>query len=391
MFKLIKNVELYSPAPLGRMDILICNDKIIKIAQNIDFPTDKFDTEVIDGTDYKAVPGFIDQHVHFLGGGGEGGPATRTPEIKLTDLTTAGITTALGLLGTDGVTRSMEGLLAKARALEIEGITTYIYSGSYAIPIKTITGCIKTDIILIDKVIGAGEVAVSDHRSAQPNLDDLKKLAAESRVGGILSGKCGIVHLHLGDGAEGIKPLMEIATKSEIPIKQFMPTHINRIHHLIEQSIDFLKMGGYVDLTSDFHKTEENPHIYSIPDALKLYKENNISLSGVCASSDSNGSIPSFDSEGNFVKIDVASPAPLYRDIKQAITEGIVSFEEGISIITQNPAKALKLYPNKGSLQENSDADIVLLDKKLEIDTVIAKGQIMVKHGSAVVKGYFEA
>jgi beta-aspartyl-dipeptidase (metallo-type) len=390
MFKLIKNVDIYNPVPTGRKDILICNDKIIKISDNIDFPTKNFDIEVIDGTDYRAVPGFIDQHVHFLGGGGEGGPATRTPEIKLTDLTTAGITTALGLLGTDGVTRSMEALLAKARALEIEGITTYIYSGSYAIPIKTITGCIKTDIVLIDKVIGSGEIAISDHRSAQPNLDDLKKLAAESRVGGILAGKCGIVHLHLGDGAEGINSLIEIVAKTEIPIKQFMPTHINRIHHLIEQSLDFLKMGGYVDMTSDFYKTEENPHTYSISDALKLYKDNNISLSGVCASSDSNGSIPSFDSEGNFVKIKVASPAPLYRDVKKAITDEIVSFEEGISIITQNPAKALKLYPRKGSLQENSDADLVLLNAKLDIDTVIAKGQVMVRHGIAVVKGYFE-
>lgn len=390
MFKLIKNVEAYNPAPQGRLDILICNDKIIKLAQNIDFPTDKFDTEIIDGTDYRAVPGFIDQHVHFLGGGGEGGPATRTPEIKLTDLTTAGITTALGLLGTDGVTRSMEALLAKARALEIEGITTYIYSGSYAIPIKTITGCIKTDIVLIDKIIGSGEVAVSDHRSAQPNLDDLKKLAAESRVGGILAGKCGIVHLHLGDGAEGIKPLMEIASKTEIPIKQFMPTHINRINHLMEQSMDFLKMGGFVDLTSGFYKTSETPHTYSIADALKLYKENNIPLEGVCASSDSNGSIPSFDSQGNFVKIGIASPLPLFNDIRQAINDGIVSFEEGICIITKNPASALKLYPEKGSLTEGKDADIVLLDKSLKIDTVIAKGQVMVKQGQAVVKGYFE-
>lgn len=390
MFKLIRNVDIYDPTPIGRMDILTCNDKIIKIAQNIEFPTTMFRTEIIDGTELRAVPGFIDQHVHFLGGGGEGGPATRTPEIKLTELTTAGITTALGLLGTDGVTRSMEALLAKARALEIEGITTYIYSGSYAIPIKTISGCIKSDIVMIDKVIGSGEVAISDHRSAQPNLDDLKKLAAESRVGGILAGKCGIVHVHLGDGAEGIKPIMEIASKTEIPIKQFMPTHINRIHHLIEQSLDHLKMGGYVDLTSDFFKTEESPHTYSISDALKLYKDNNINLSGVCASSDSNGSIPSFDSEGNFVKISVGSPHALYRDVKQAINDEVVSFEEAISIITRNPAKALKLYPNKGALKENSDADIVLLDHKLEINTVIAKGQVMVRQGNVMVKGYFE-
>lgn len=391
MFKLIRNVDLYSPRPLGNMDILICNDKIIKLSQNIDFPIDQFDIEVIDGTDYKAVPGFVDQHVHFIGGGGEGGPATRTPEIQLSALTTAGITTAIGLLGTDGITRSLSALLAKARALEIEGISTYIYSGCYEIPTQTITGSVKTDIVFIDKVIGTGELAISDHRSSQPNFDDVKKIAAQARVGGILSDKCGIVHLHLGDGLDGIKILTEIIKSTEIPIKQFMPSHINRIEHLLFQSMDYLKLGGYVDITSDFYKTKESPTTYSIADVLKLYMANKVPMDKVCASSDSNGSSPVFDKEGHLIKIGVGSPAALFKDIKNAIEEEIVSLEQGISIITCNPSKALNLYPRKGILAENSDADIVLLNNKLDIDTVLAKGQIMVKHGNAVVKGFFEA
>ncbi len=390
MFKLIKNVDLYNPHSVGRMDILICNNKIIKISHNIDFSTDKFDIEIIDGTDYIAVPGFIDQHVHFIGGGGEGGPVTRTPEIQLSALTTAGITTAVGLLGTDGITRSMEALLAKSRALEIEGISTFIYTGCYEIPTPTLTGTVKTDLVLIDKVIGTGELAISDHRSSQPNYDDVKKIAAEARVGGILSGKCGIVHFHLGDGIDGIKILLDIIRSTEIPIKQFMPSHINRVEHLIEQSMDYIKLGGSVDITSDFSKTKDSPTTYSITDTLKIYKENNIPIDRVCASSDSNGSSPEFDEKGNLIKISVGSPSPLYRDIKSAIEYGIVSLEEGVSIITQNPAKALKLYPNKGTLIENSDADLVLLDKKLNIDTVIAKGRTMVRQGKAVVKGFFE-
>lgn len=390
MFLLIKNVDLYNPHSVGRMDILICNDKIIKISQNIDFPTDKFKTEIFDATDYIAVPGFIDQHVHFIGGGGEGGPVTRTPEVQLSALTTAGITTAVGLLGTDGITRSMEALLAKARALEIEGISTYIYSGCYEIPTQTLTGTVKTDIVLIDKVIGTGELAISDHRSSQPNYDDVKKIAAEARVGGILSGKCGIVHFHLGNGMDGIKILTDLIRTTEIPIKQFMPSHINRIEHLIEQSMDYIKLGGSVDITSDFAKTEDSPSTYSIADTLKVYKENHIPIDRVCASSDSNGSSPEYDEEGNLIKISVGSPSPLYRDIKNAIENGIVGFEEGIRIITENPAKALKLFPYKGALIENSDADLVLLDRKLNIDTVIAKGRIMVRQGTAVVKGFFE-
>lgn len=390
MFKLIRNVDVYSPKPVGRMDILICGGRIAKISESIDFPVEKYNVEVIDGSSFSAVPGFIDQHVHFIGGGGEGGPETRTPEVRIEDLTTAGITTALGLLGTDGVTRHMSSLLAKARALEAEGITTYIYTGCYAVPTQTLTGSIKTDIVYIDKIVGAGEIAISDHRSSQPSLEDLRKLTAETRVGGILSGKAGIVHLHLGDGPDGLKFLMEIAQKTEIPIKQFMPSHINRIDHLVLQSVEYLKLGGYVDLTSDFERTENSPNTYSIADTLKIYKDNNISIDRVCASSDSNGSKPYFDSEGNLLKIGIGSPHPLFRQIREAITDEIVSLVEGISLITQNPAKALKLYPKKGTITEGCDADLVLLDKDLNIHTVMAKGQIMVKAGKPIVKGFFE-
>ncbi len=389
MFKLIKNVDVYTPYYEGKRDILTCNDKIIKIADSIGFPAD-FELETVDGSGFKAVPGFIDQHVHISGGGGEGGPATRTPDIRLTDLTTAGITTVVGLLGTDGVTRSLEALLSKAKALEDEGITTYIYCGSYTLPFKTLTGSVQSDLILIDKVIGVGEVAISDHRSSQPSLDDLKMLAAHTRVGGLLSNKAGIVHIHLGEYPDGIKLLMDILKTTGIPAKQFMPTHINRIRHLAEQSIEFIKLDGFVDLTSDFYKTEEKPECMSIGDTLKLYIEHGIPLDHVCASSDANGSMPVFDENENLISIDVGRAAALFNDIKSAIKDGIVTLAQGLSLITQNPAKALKLYPRKGTIKENSDADIVLLDSELNIHTVIAKGQIMVRNRQAVVKGFFE-
>ena len=390
MFLLIKNGEVYNPAPIGRKDVLIFNDKIVKIMDEINFDTSYFDIQVIDGSGYKVVPGFIDGHVHFTGGGGEGGPVTRTPEIQLTSLTTAGITTALGLLGTDGITRSMEALLAKSRALDEEGITTYIYTGCYAVPTRTITGSIKTDMVLIDKIIGSGEIAMSDHRSSQPNLDDIKKLAAETRLGGILSNKSGVVHFHLGNGPGGLNYLMEIVKTTEIPIKQFLPSHINRIEHLIEQGMEFIRMGGYIDLTSDIPTSGKAPKSYSICDTLRILKENKVSLSNVCASSDGNGSLPEFDSEGNLASIGIGSPKTLFRDIKEAVDKQVVTLEEALGLITINPAKLLKLYPSKGCLSEQSDADLVLLDKALNIDTVIAKGKIMVQNKLPLVKGYFE-
>ncbi len=68
----------------------------------------------------------------LLGGGGEGGFQNRTPEVKLSQLTSAGVTTVVGCLGTDGVGRDMTALISKARGLEAEGITTYPTSEAFA-------------------------------------------------------------------------------------------------------------------------------------------------------------------------------------------------------------------------------------------------------------------
>lgn len=391
MFLLLKGLNVYSPEPIGKKDILICCEKVIKIADQIK-PFKEFgDVEIVEEVEgLTAVPGFIDQHVHIAGGGGEGGPSTRTPEITLSDITKGGITTVVGLLGTDGITRGMASLLAKARALEQEGITTYIYTGAYEIPTRTLTGSVRSDLVLIDKVIGTGEIAISDHRSAQPTVEDLTKLAAEARVGGLLGGKPGIVHLHVGDGIRGLSPIFEIVEKTEIPITQFVPTHINRASHLFEHGLKFIEMGGTIDLTSDIKPDSHSKTALTPKEAIKKVIENKLPIEKVTMSSDSNGSIPVFDENKKLVKVMVGSTETLYRDLREAIIEGIVPLEKGIKIITENVAKVLNLYPRKGCISEKSDADIVILDKDLNIHSVIARGKFMIREGKVVKKGFFE-
>jgi len=390
MFLLLKGGEVYSPQTLGRKDILICNGKIIKIADEIK-PIKEFgNVEIVDLQGFIVVPGFIDQHIHIAGGGGEGGPITRTPEITLSDITKGGITTVVGLLGADGITRSMASLLAKARALEQEGITTYIYTGAYELPTRTLTGSVRSDLVLIDKVIGTGEIAISDHRSAQPTIEDLTKLAAEARVGGLLGGKPGIVHLHVGDGIRGLSPLFEIVENTEIPITQFVPTHINRIGHLFEQGLKFIEMGGVIDLTSDIKPDAHTKTALTPKEAIKKIIENKLPIEKVTMSSDSNGSIPVFDENKRLVKVMVGSTQTLYRDLREVIGEGILPIEQAIKIITENVAKILNLYPNKGCIKEKSDGDIVVLDSNLNIHSVIAKGVFMMKDKKIVKKSMFE-
>ena len=269
--KIIRQAKIYAPEFLGKKDVLVAGGKIQKIQDNIVLEGN-VDIDEIEAQDMIMFPGFIDSHVHITGGGGEGSFSSRTPEIMLSDITSAGVTTVIGTLGTDGTTRTMTNLLAKARGLEEEGITTFVNTGSYQIPVKTITGSITDDIILIEKIIGVGEIAISDHRSSQPSFEDIAKLIADARLGGMLSGKAGTVNFHLGDSKRMLDILFEVAEKTEIPLKHIVPTHTNRNPYLFEDAIKYAKMGGYIDFTTStvpqFIEEGEVTNSYKIVDSL---------------------------------------------------------------------------------------------------------------------------
>ena len=390
MIKLIKKAKVYAPEYLGIKDVVIASNKIEGIYDKLDIPENFINIEVINGEGKLLFPGFIDNHVHINGAGGEGGFNMRTPEIKLSDITKAGITTVVGCIGTDGVCRDMASLIAKAKALEEEGITTYCYTGSYEIPVKTLTGSIKKDIMLIDKIIGVGEIAISDTRSSQATYDELIQAIAQSRVGGLLSGKSGIVNIHLGDGTRKLGYLFRLADETEIPITQILPTHINRNGDLFKSGEEYINKGGYIDFTTSTPVELLAPGELRASEALSILMKNNSNIENVTFSSDGNGSMPTFDEKGRLIKVGICSVASLYEEVKECIKTYNVPIDEAIKVITSNVAKVLKLK-NKGSIETGKDADLVLVNENsLEIDTVIAMGKVMVKDGEAIVKGTFE-
>lgn len=393
MIKIIKNIKVYAPEYMGVQDVLLVNDKIAAVGNDIraeiNAPVEVIE---IDGNGKILVPGFIDSHVHLLGGGGEGGFATRTPEATLTGLTTAGVTTVVGCLGTDGVARDMSALLAKARGLEEEGVTTYIYTGSYRVPVKTITGDIMKDIMSVDKIVGIGEIAISDHRSSQPTFEEFCRAVSEARVGGMLSGKAGIINIHLGDGKRKIELLQRAVDETEIPITQFLPTHINRNEELFRECIEFAKRGGFVDFTGsedpEFWETQDGEVRFS--KGLRRLLESGVSQDNFTLSSDAQGSLPIFNEKKEFIGIGVGKSTCLLKSIKDAVYTESLPLETVIRAVTSNPAKVLKLK-NKGRIQKDMDADLCLLDEStLDIDTVIAKGRIMVQNKEPIVFGTFE-
>lgn len=388
-FTLLKNAHVIAPEDLGVKDILVAGEKIAMIGEGLSLPA-VYDCEVVDCEGNYVVPGFIDSHVHLIGGGGEGGYATRTPEIQLTDITTSGVTTVLGLLGTDGVTRHVASLLAKARGLEDEGITAYIYSGSYEIPTPTITGSVRNDIILIDKVIGTGEIAMCDHRSSQSPKEAYQQITAEARVGGMLSGKAGVVNMHLGDGEDGLKMLYEITKNGEIPKTQIIPTHVNRNKRLFKEAIEWAKQGGIMDVTSSISPESGSSHSVKSSEAVKQALEAGVNIENITMSSDGNGSMPIFDEAGNNIGVGVASQISILNEFRDMVQKENIAITDAIKIITSNIAKFTKLYPRKGCLANNSDADILVLDKDLQLQHVWARGTHMVENGKPIVFGTFE-
>lgn len=388
-FTLLKNAHVIAPEDLGVKDILVAGEKIAMIGEGLSLPA-VYDCEVVDCEGNYVVPGFIDSHVHLIGGGGEGGYATRTPEIQLTDITTSGVTTVLGLLGTDGVTRHVASLLAKARGLEDEGITAYIYSGSYEIPTPTITGSVRNDIILIDKVIGTGEIAMCDHRSSQSPKEAYQQITAEARVGGMLSGKAGVVNMHLGDGEDGLKMLYEITKNGEIPKTQIIPTHVNRNKRLFKEAIEWAKQGGIMDVTSSVSPESGSSHSVKSSEAVKQALEAGVNIENITMSSDGNGSMPIFDEAGNNIGVGVASQISILNEFRDMVQKENIAITDAIKIITSNIAKFTKLYPRKGCLANNSDADILVLDKDLQLQHVWARGAHMVENGKPIVFGTFE-
>src|SRR6056297_726461 len=384
---IIKNAEIYTPNFIGKKDIVVLGDKLISIRDNIEeiFNVSILDCEIIDAKDKYVVPGFIDSHQHFLGGGGEGGFKTRTPEIQLSDIVKGGVTTAIGCLGTDSVTRNLRSLLAKTRALEEEGITTHMYTGSYRIPVNTINEGIREDIILVDKILGVGEIAIEDHRSSQPTFEEFKKVVAEASNGGMLAGKAGVVNIHMGGGKNGLGYLYKIIEEDILSPKNILPTHINRSQELLAQGRDYAKIGGLIDLTTSSSNVKKEKDECAA--SFKYLIDEGAPIKNITFSSDAQGSLPKFDEEGKMIGMKIGQVTSLYNSVKSAVKDFDVDLESALKVITENPARIFDLQ-NKGRIEEKNDADLVILNKDdLEIETVIAKGKILYEDKKAVVKG----
>lgn len=386
---LLRNAHVYAPADLGTQQILISGGKIVAMAADIRLETNL----PITTTDCRGAivcPGFVDTLTHVTGGGGEGGFATRTPEMQVSDAIKGGVTTVTGALGTDAVCRTHHELVAKVKALRDEGLSAYFYTGNYHYPVRTLTGSVQQDIMLIEECIGIGEIAIADHRGSQMSWRELARVASEARVGGLCAGKAGIVSVHVGSGSDRLGTLFDVAEHSNIPLSQFYPTHINRSPELLSEAIRFAEYGGNFDLTAS-----TTPEILASGElkcahALKLALDEGVSEDQITFSTDGHASLPHFNRDGVLESLKVGSMTSLLDEVRDAVNVEQLSLVQALKTVTSNPARILKLA-TKGQITEQADADLLLLNPDdLSLRSVMAGGQWFMQDGTLTKVGTFE-
>lgn len=386
-FELLANAELYTPEYLGRGHVLVAAGRVVWIGAERPTLDASLAVGERDLQGRRLIPGLIDAHVHLTGGGGEAGYDTRVPPVPLSRFTRGGITTVVGVLGTDDLTRTPAELLATARGLIEQGLSAYCLTGGYHFPPVTVTGTVRGDIVHLDPVLGVGELALSDHRSSQPTLDDLLRVAGEAHVGGMMSGKAGIVHLHMGDGPRGLELVRRAIAESEVPARVFNPTHVNRRKALFDEAKQLVQTGATVDLTA--FPVADGEDAWTAEEALFRYWEAGLPAERITVSSDGGGCLPVFNNEGRVAAMDVGDPGALSGTLRAVLDRGR-PLAEALPPFTSNVARLLRL-PAKGSIRVGADADFVSLNQNGEINDVMANGRWHVLDGKAVLHGTFEA
>jgi beta-aspartyl-dipeptidase (metallo-type) len=386
MLTLIKNADIFAPESIGIGYLLLGGGKILHVGHGNPDIDSSWLGETVDMDGAPVGPGLIDCHVHVTGGGGEDGFSTQAPPVPLTQFTRHGVTSVVGLLGTDDETRSTASLLARTRALREEGLSAWCWTGGYHVPPTTLTGSVRSDIVNIDCVIGLGELAVSDNRSSQPTFEELARLASEVHVAGLLSKKAGVMHLHLGDGNRGLSLVRRLLDETELPPRIFHPTHVNRRKELFEEACELSRRNCVIDVTA--FPVEEGENAWSAADAWERFQQKTCPDGNLTISSDGGGCLPHFDDNGEMVKMDFASSAGLPDTLRELTRRGH-RLNAVLPAMTSNVARLLRL-PGKGQIAVGFDADLVCFDEDHQVRHVMAGGRWMVQDGSPLVSGTFE-
>ena len=361
MLTLIEGGRVYAPEPCGVQPVLLADGHVGKVGEIDRGALERLgaEYEIIDARGCVVAPALIDPHVHLLGGSGETGFATQTPEFFISELVQNGITTVVGTLGVDTTMKTMPGLLAKVKALREQGLNAFCWTGGYDLPPNSILQTIRDDILFIDEVIGAGEVAISDTRALPHEPRELARVAVHAHVGGMLAHKAGLVHVHVGEADRRLEPLRRVLDEFDVEADWFYPTHVERSEKLMGEAVNLAQKGG---MPFDVDVVERDLHRW-----LRWWRDHGGPPHLLTVSSDASMTRPA-----------------VMEQLRDCVLNHGFALEQVLPLATRNTARILKLR-EKGELRKGCAGDLLLLEEgSLEIVHVLAHGTFVVRDGHVV-------
>jgi len=378
IFILLKNARMLGSSGIlakGKLqDVLLAGEKIAVIGKGLEYGN--IPVRVIDLEGQLLSPGYVDCHVHFIGAAGDEGYASKTPEIFMSHFMRGGVTTAVGCLGFGTGCESIEQLYVKAQTLRSEGLSSYIYTGSFKVPSPSITGSAASDIAMLPWVVGV-KMAIADGCSWRPTSDEFARTACTAWLAGLQSGKSGVTHVHVGRSKADnpFEFLLEISRKNDIPLEQFVPTHCNWNADLVKSAAEYVKNGGYVDFSTILDTKRGSLTSIAAHKAVMKVMDAGAPADRLSFSSDGNVGMPIRDKSGTQTSLYLERVMSLHHEIKALITNGM-NVGEALSLATLNPARRIGVYPQKGVIKVGSDADLIAYDDNFEISRVFARGKV---------------
>lgn len=396
MLTLLRNATVFAPEALGRRNILIADGRIAAISEQ-DIRIENVDVCEIDMHGRSVCPGFIDNHVHVLGGGGGLGYASRAPELQTSQIVRHGITTVIGMLGFDATSKSAAALVSKTRAFREDGLNAYCLTGAtLEHPVPTLTGAIRTDIAFIDEIIGVGELSISELGYGFDSFGKGAQYVAEAATAGLLAGrlarKSGYTCLQVPPYRQSVlKPMFDVIDRTGLPIKQFVPSHVNQTPEYMSDARAWGKKGGWVDVGANYSPSNNYSRAMEPAAAVQDLLQAGVPLGNILVSSDGNGAPPKEErGEGrpkvaNYMPIGALTGVfvRLCTELDMDVTDALLPF-------TSNVAQAAGLQ-RKGRLAVGMDADITVFDEKFAVTDVFCNGNRMVGNGEVLVRGMFDA
>jgi beta-aspartyl-dipeptidase (metallo-type) len=187
-----------------------------------------------------------------------------------------------------------------------------------------------------------------------------------------------------------LKPVMDMLDRTGLPIDQLLPSHVNQTEAYMADAIAWAQRGGFIDVGANYSPDNNFSRATQPAKAITRLLEAGVPLAHILLSSDGNGAPPKEEQrEGQPAVANYMPLSALHATWRGLIVEEGLAPTDALRVVTANVADATGLA-RKGRIAAGLDADLVAFDSDWRIDTVIARGQIMVDCGEPVVRGMFD-